>query len=127
MRWKLLMDNTNLPCIVEHLFTIDEHQDEFEWEYFKEGIEISRIYGVSETGASAALLRYAKGAEAPMHMHMGHEHILILSGTQTDGVQIYDKGTLMVSSPGSQHHITSDQGCIVLAIWQAPVSFLSQD
>ena len=118
------MEKIDLPLIVDKLMAIDEHQDLYAWEPFKQGIEISRIYGDSNAGASAALLRYAKGAEAPMHQHAGYEHILILSGSQTDGVNVYDRGTLMVSEPGSQHRIVSETGCIVLAIWQAPVDFL---
>jgi len=118
------MDKTDPPLTIHHLLNIDDHQDLYQWQPFKEGIEISRIYGTSDSGASAALLRYAKGAEAPMHMHAGYEHIIILSGTQTDGVKVYNKGTMMISTPGSQHRIISETGCIVLAIWQAPVDFL---
>lgn len=111
------------PQLIEHLLDIDDHMESFSWEPFKEGIDISHIYGDDSQGPSAALLRYAAGAKVPTHVHSGYEHILILSGSQSDGVAVYEKGSLMISAPGSRHRITSDQGCVVLAIWQAPVRF----
>ena len=119
------MVDMKLHKILSGLDVIDDMQDQFEWEEFKEGIEISRIYDVKNEGPAAALLRYSAGAEAPMHLHMGYEHILILSGSQTDGVNLFNKGMLIISSPGSQHRIYSEKGCIALAIWQAPVQFVS--
>lgn len=119
------MANLNSPQVISHLLAIDEHLDQFHWESFKEGIEISRIYDDAINGPAAALLRYAAGAEVPLHRHGGYEHILILSGSQTDGVEVYGKGTLMISAPGSQHRIVSESGCIVLAIWHKPVAFLA--
>lgn len=117
------MVNIKSPQIIEHLLSIDKHLDQFKWESFREGIEIHRIYGDDHDGPTAALLRYAAGAEVPVHVHNGYEHILVLSGSQTDGDNVYEKGTLMISSPGSQHRIASKNGCVVLAIWQAPVDF----
>lgn len=119
------MVDMSLHKIISGLTNIDDTQDEFEWEAFKEGIEISRIYDDKKEGPAAALLRYSAGAEAPMHVHMGYEHILILSGSQTDGVNVFNKGMLIISEPGSKHQIYSESGCIALAIWQAPVQFLN--
>jgi anti-sigma factor ChrR (cupin superfamily) len=117
------MDNIGTPQIIEHLLDIDSHVDQFKWESFKAGVDICRLYGNDDKGPSAALLRYAPGAEVPSHIHGGYEHILILSGSQTDGSDVFDEGTLLISAPGSQHSIASELGCIVLAIWQLPVKF----
>ncbi|WP_455222668.1 cupin domain-containing protein [Kaarinaea lacus] len=117
------MVNIGTPQILQHLLSIDTYLHHFNWEPFKEGVEIHRIYGEDDEGQAAALLRYAAGAEVPVHVHTGYEHILILSGSQTDGDNVYEKGTLMISAPGSQHRIISKEGCVVLAIWQAPVNF----
>jgi anti-sigma factor ChrR (cupin superfamily) len=117
------MADIRAPQVLKHLLTIDNYLDHFKWEPFKEGIDIHRIYGDDNKGQTAALLRYAAGARVPVHIHTGYEHILILSGSQTDGDEIYEKGTLMISAPGSRHRIASETGCIVLAIWQAPVEF----
>jgi len=119
------MVDMSLHKILSGLFDIDDTQDQYEWVAFKEGIEISRIYDDKNKGPAAALLRYSAGAEAPMHLHVGYEHILILSGSQTDGVNIFSKGMLIISEPGSQHRIYSESGCIALAIWQAPVQFVN--
>lgn len=111
------------PQVLQHLFDIDTYIDSYDWKPFKKGVEIYRIYGDDSTGPAAALLRYEAGADVPIHEHKGYEHILILSGSQTDGKDVYQRGTLMISSPGSQHKIASETGCVVLAIWQAPVDF----
>jgi len=117
------MDNIDMPQIISGLLNIEENMDHFKWEELREGIEIYQIYEETNDGPSAALLRYSAGASVPLHLHTGFEHILILAGTQTDGVNEYSKGMLMISEPGSQHRITSEAGCIALAIWQAPVKF----
>ncbi len=118
------MDKIDVPKLITGLHDIEDRVDDFAWQEFKEGIDIFPIYEQENNGASAALLRYSAGAKAPLHMHTGFEHILILSGTQTDGINVYTKGMLMVSEPDTQHHILSENGCIVLAIWQSPVAFL---
>ena len=117
------MVNIGSPQVIKHLLAIDANESHFNWAPFKDGVDIHRIYGDDHKGPAAALLRYAAGAEVPVHCHSGYEHILILSGSQTDGDDVYEKGTLMISAPGSQHRIASKTGCVVLAIWQAPVDF----
>ena len=117
------MVNISEPQVLQHLLEIDTYAEGFHWEPFKKGVDIYRIYGDDHKGPAAALLRYAAGAHVPVHTHTGFEHILILSGSQSDGTEVYEQGTLMISSPGSQHRIASETGCIVLAIWQAPVDF----
>ena len=92
------------------------------WTAFRDGVEIYRLYDGPD-GASAALLRYRPGAKIPHHRHTGYEHIFILDGAQRDEHGEYAPGTLIVSAKGSQHSVSSEQGCIVLAIWQAPVNF----
>ena len=119
------MDNGDAVFLVEYLTDIELHLDDFKWEYLKDGVDIHRIYEDGADGPSAALLRYSAGAVVPMHMHKGYEHILILSGSQTDGKQVYKKGALVINAPGSRHRIVSHSGCVVLAIWQAPVEFVN--
>jgi len=114
-----------LHTIMLHdIFTIAAQPERVDWEPFREGIEIYPIYK-SEHGCSAALLRYAPGARAPMHEHLGYEHILVLTGEQNDERHAYAHGTLVISPPGTSHSIYSEHGCVVLAIWEKPVSFLA--
>lgn len=110
--------------ILEGLFAMDIQGKAYAWQPFKDGVDIYPIYQQG-SGQAAALLRYQSGATVPVHRHGGYEHILILAGSQTDGQQVYEPGTLLISIPGSCHRVASQNGCIVLAIWQAPVEFLS--
>lgn len=94
---------------------------DLDWEPFRPGVEIHRLYPAEADGAAAALLRYQPGASVPYHLHTGFEHILVLSGSQTDDNGTYAAGTLVVNPPGTRHTVSSPDGCIVLAIWAKPV------
>jgi anti-sigma factor ChrR (cupin superfamily) len=109
------------------VFHIVDHEDEIAWEPYKEGVEIFRLYGDGISGSTAVLLRYRKGGEAPLHEHTGYEHILILAGSQRDENGFFSAGSLVINSPGSRHKVISDDGCIVLAIYEKPVRFLEND
>ncbi len=84
-----------------HLDLADALQGNINWHPFRTGIEIYRIHGDGTEGAASALLRYAPGARLPSHEHCGHEHILVLSGSQYDEQGRYPTGTLTVNAPGS--------------------------
>lgn len=94
------------------------------WQPLRPGVNISYLYKTGGGGPSAAFLHYAAGASVPPHMHADFEHILILHGSQHDGTALHTKGALLVSKPGSQHQIKSEEGCIALAIWVKPVVFV---
>jgi anti-sigma factor ChrR (cupin superfamily) len=107
------------------LFTIAEWQDQIPWQPFREGVEIHRLYGDGIQGPTAALIRFRRGGEVPLHEHTGYEHIIVLCGAQRDNHGEEKAGTLIVSPPGTQHRIVSEAGCIVLAIYEKPVRFLA--
>lgn len=90
------------------------------WQPFRAGVEIYQLYD-SDRGASAALLKYAPGAKVPHHTHSGFEHIFILQGTQSDLNGTYPVGTLVINDPSTHHDVQSQDGCIVLIIWERPV------
>ena len=98
---------------------------ELSWEPFHEGVEIHRLYGDGSSGPSAALIRFQPGASVPRHEHTGYEHILVLAGSQRDESGVSPAGTFIVNPPGTRHAIVSDDGCIVLAIYESPVRFLA--
>jgi anti-sigma factor ChrR (cupin superfamily) len=94
------------------------------WQAFRPGVQIHWLYRTGENGPAAALLRYEAGASVPLHEHPGWEHIFVLSGAQSDGVTRHAEGALMLSAPGTRHAINSDEGCVVLAIWNRPVRII---
>lgn len=111
--------------LITRLFGADTDFDRFAWTPFREGVEIARLYGEGAGGPSAALLRYAPGARVPAHVHHGMEHILVLAGAQSDAHGSYGAGSLLIHGPGTSHSVTSEGGCVVLAIWEKPVEILA--
>jgi anti-sigma factor ChrR (cupin superfamily) len=109
--------------VLRDLFGERQDLSELEWQPFRPGVEISRIYGEGSVGPAAAFLRYAPGARIPEHDHSGYEHIVVLRGAQSDQQGRYEAGTCLIHAEGSSHAVVSDEGCIVLAIWNAPVAF----
>lgn len=115
---------TPQPIIMEDMMGLAARADELDWRPFREGVDLYQIYGtMGQPGPSACLLRYAPGARVARHAHVGYEHIFVLSGGQTDDNGHLETGTLLISPPGTHHAIVSHEGCIVLAIYEAPVSF----
>ncbi|HZG39436.1 MAG TPA: cupin domain-containing protein [Nodosilinea sp.] len=112
---------TSQSLVFPELWQIVSRADDLPWQPFRPGVEIYRLYPESNNGAAAALLRYQPGASVPRHCHTGFEHILVLSGSQTDDNGHYHTGTLVINPPGSRHTVASSEGCIVLAIWAKPV------
>jgi len=98
-------------------------KDEPGWEPLRPGIHIRRLYQTPHGGAAAALLRYQPGASIPAHEHLGHEHILVLDGAQSDDYGHYPTGTFVVNRPASAHRVASPEGCVVLVIWERGVRF----
>lgn len=117
--------NNTAPSIeLSGLFEIVKNQEDYEWEYFREGVDIHRLYGDGNTGPNAALLRYRETTSIPPHVHEGYEHILVLCGRQEDTDGVVEAGTLRIHPPGTTHIGTGYAGCILLAIYEKPVSFL---
>ncbi|CAN1210058.1 cupin domain-containing protein [Tumidithrix helvetica PCC 7403] len=114
------MLNLERALIFKDLFNIQTNHHNLPWQTFREGVDIYRLYG-DGTAAGAALLRYQKGASVPTHNHSGFEHIFVLSGEQTDRNGTHIAGTLVINPPDSSHSVSSESGCIVLAIWEKPV------
>jgi anti-sigma factor ChrR (cupin superfamily) len=98
-------------------------KDEPGWEPLRPGVHIRRLYQMPDGGAAAALLRYQPGACVPHHEHLGHEHILVLDGAQSDEHGHYPAGTFVVNRPATAHHVASAEGCVVLIIWERGVRF----
>src|SRR5262249_45320184 len=94
------------------------------WEPFHPGIGIQWLYQTAGEGPQAALLRYQAGGRAPLHEHLGYEHVLVLDGAQSDSLGCYPAGSLTINPPGSCHAVFSENGCVALLIWERLVRFL---
>jgi len=109
---------------IPDLFGLPDRIDQLEWEHFRPGIKIHRIYGNQKEGPSAALLLYEPGTTLPRHMHDGYEHIFVLSNSQTDDNGEHLAGTLVINPPGTTHEVHVPRKSMVLAIWERPVVFI---
>jgi anti-sigma factor ChrR (cupin superfamily) len=94
------------------------------WEPLREGVEVSWLYRNGDRGPAAAYLRYAPGARVPHHLHAGYEHVMVLQGSQTDRNGRHRAGALVINPPSTSHEVVSEEGCIVLIIWERPVIFV---
>ena len=110
---------TQWPIVLKELFSTERFKSK-QWEPFRKGVEICWLYSNPE-GPSSALLRYEPGATLDRHTHPGHEHILVLEGSQIDDAGEHVAGTMIVHGPGTSHAIASPKGCVVLGIWEKPV------
>jgi anti-sigma factor ChrR (cupin superfamily) len=90
----------------------------------RDGVQILQLAGAAEKGPSVALLRYAPGARVPAHRHSGFEVIYVLDGAQSDERGTYKAGSLVVNREGDKHSVWSDDGCLVLIVWERPIEFL---
>jgi anti-sigma factor ChrR (cupin superfamily) len=115
---------TGQRAVLRDLFGPGQDFSGLAWQPFRAGIEIVRLYGDGGSGASAALLRYAPGAQLAAHQHVDYEQIIVLSGSQRDEHGRYPAGTCLIHGPGTGHRVASDEGCVVLAFWNAPVQFV---
>jgi len=68
-----------------------------------------------------------KGGGVPEHTHRGSEMTLVVNGEFSDGLADYDSGDFMVMDGQNVHtpSTTSDEGCLVFSIIDAPLHFTS--
>lgn len=119
-----ISDSLCLPALLQRAGSL---ADEEGWSPFRPGVSIRWLYRTEQAGPGAALLRYEPGACVPLHEHLGYEHILVLQGSQTDERGHYPCGSLVVNPPGSSHSVRSEDGCVVLIIWERGVRIIEPD
>lgn len=111
--------------VFPNLAILAEEQNRLPWEPFHLGVDIHWLYREDDHGYSAALIRFQPGGTVPLHEHRGFEHIYVLRGSQSDGNGCVKAGSLLVHRPGTRHKIVSEEGCLVLAIYQKPAQFIA--
>jgi anti-sigma factor ChrR (cupin superfamily) len=109
--------------ILKDIFDIAKNPEKLEWEHFRQGVKIHRLYGDPDQGPSAALIWYEAGAGVPRHEHLGYEHILVLSNSQADESGENSAGTFIINPPQSMHAVSVNSGGMALLIWERPVKF----
>ena len=119
-----MANNPERVLKLKDLFQISGWHQKLKWQPFCEGVEIYKLYENGPDGPTAALLRFRPGGRVPLHEHTGYEHIFMLAGEQVDEVSKAESGALIINPPGTSHSIISENGCIVLAIYEKPVKFL---
>lgn len=120
------MDLNLKPKLVWHnLLGMDFDDPHMQWQDFRDGVEMILLSGDAAQGCSSALLRYHPGARIPEHMHVGMEFLLILRGSQSDERGHYNAGTFLINPTESSHKVLSEEGCVVLAVWEKPVRFIN--
>lgn len=114
--------------VLSELWTNPQPERQGTFAPFYPGVSILPLYGMSPQGSAdspaepaAAFIRYEPGAAVPAHHHHGYEHIFVLQGAQADDHGEYVAGSCLISPPGTAHRITSERGCLVLALWNRPV------
>ena len=112
------------PLILHDLPGLVQHQDRVDWQPFHPGVDIHWLYRHDLHGAAAALIRFQPGGHVPLHEHRGYEHIFVLSGSQSDQNGRLPAGSLMIHPPGTCHQIASEEGCLVLAIYEQRAQFV---
>jgi anti-sigma factor ChrR (cupin superfamily) len=110
--------------VFPNLSNLAGDQSHLRWQPFHPGVEIHWLYQEANQGPAAALIRFHPGGSVPLHEHRGFEHIYVLSGSQSDGNVRLNTGSLMVHRPGTRHSIVSEEGCLVLAIYEKPAHFI---
>ncbi len=94
------------------------------WERLRKGVQIMPMFEGSPGNYKTALVRYLPGSAVPAHIHLGDEHVYVLSGCQEDEHGSYDAGSYVYNPMGTTHRVWSEEGCLVLIHWRAPIRFL---
>lgn len=94
------------------------------WEELRPGVSIMSLFEGPPGNYKTALVRYRPGASVPVHVHMGDEHVYILSGCQEDEYGSYETGGYVHNPVGTGHRVWSEEGCLALIHWRAPIRFL---
>lgn len=89
------------------------------------GVATKTLYR-DPSGRQTVLVRMAPGARLPDHRHRGVEQSFVLEGTLVDDDGACTAGNFVWRRPGSVHNAWTLDGCVVLAVFEAPNEFISK-
>lgn len=76
-----------------------------------------------ERGLLTALFRFEPGARLPLHEHTDVEQTFVLEGSLSDRQGTVRAGGFVWRPAGSRHEAWSEEGCVILAVFQRPNRF----
>ena len=83
---------------------------------FADGVEVKDLG--SADGRSMQLVRFAAGAEFPLHRHEGPEFIYLIEGVAIQGGQTLSAGWASVAAAGTTDaNFHSPTGCMFLTVY----------
>ena len=118
-------DSSRHSLVFRNLYKLLDSPGSLDWQLLYPGVHVHWLYRDGDHGPAAAFIRFQPGGRVPLHEHRGFEHIMVLQGSQTDENGQLQTGGLMVHSPGTRHSIVSNEGCLVLAIYEKRARFLA--
>jgi anti-sigma factor ChrR (cupin superfamily) len=97
--------------------------DALPWTQTHPGIEQKVLFEDPERGMRTALIRWAPGAELPLHEHTDVEQTYVLEGSLVDGEGTCHAGDFVWRPAGSRHRAWTVEGCLLFAVFLKPNRF----
>jgi anti-sigma factor ChrR (cupin superfamily) len=91
------------------------------------GIECKILLDDKESGLKTLLMRWAPGAQLPLHEHVRIEQTWVLEGSLVDSEGEATAGNFVWRPQGSTHVATAPKGALLLAFFLAPNRFFDED
>src|SRR5690606_35300886 len=113
----------------ETLFTC--RPDTMDWvPWAMPGAHFKLLHANAATGHFTLLIRFAAGAEAPIHRHVGAVEGYMLEGGfyyKDDPDTRFDAGSYLYEEEGAVHQPVSPHGGVMFAVFHGPVEGLDED
>lgn len=88
------------------------------------GIERSVLRLSAEQGRTS-LVRMKSGCRFPAHSHLGHEDVLVLSGTVSLAGTVLHAGDYLCTDPGEEHDVVAIEDTMFYVSSNLPTRILS--
>lgn len=91
------------------------------------GVEMKVLLEDPDSGLLTTLMRWAPGAELPLHEHVRVEQTYVLEGRLVDDQGECGPGQFVWRPQGSRHVARAPEGALMLAFFLSPNKFLDTD
>lgn len=88
------------------------------------GVDMKVLMEDKDTGLMTALVRFAPGAELPLHEHVEIEQTYVLEGSLADDEGEARAGDYVWRPKGNRHVARAPEGALVLSFFLRPNQFL---